>query len=98
MTDKEFWEACGLVFRCDKDGTVWTYDPDGNFMFFGYPDPNSIEFRGLLFKYAVPIAISVLMESVSERTAYEMLFYKWLQSEDKDLAQALKLAIEKVIE
>ena len=32
-----------------------------------------------LFKYAVPKYISILMGSVSEQTAYEMLFYKWLQ-------------------
>lgn len=58
--------------------------------------PDFTESLDACFKWLVPKYISILMESVSEQTAYEMLFYKWLQ-EGFD-ALALCLAIEKLID
>ena len=47
---KEFWKACDLTCQKDRDGTLTWYNPEGDFVDFGYPD---IDFNNL-FKYAVP--------------------------------------------
>ena len=89
MTDKPteaqqqwFWEQCGLTFSTENDGTVRSYDPDGNFLCFGYPDMGLIVALGLLFKYAVPKAIVRIMGMFHweyEDLAYKHLFRLWYE-------------------
>lgn len=57
--------------------------------------PNFPESLDSCFKHLVPKYISILMESVNEQTAYEMLFYKWLRFGYD--APALCKAIEELI-
>ena len=73
---KVVWEWCGFEYR---EGWVrpWVYPLSLNHLHGNMPKIN----LNNLFKYAVPIAIKIIMaeQECDEELAYAILFKKWLQ-------------------
>ena len=105
MTDKEFWEWCGFKpTRLQSGNMGWLYPPEYS-LERGYLPDSTLD---NLFKYAVPKLIREGY-SASLHASYFTGNYKGIIDKydsdfrvdniwDKDPAQALKKAIEKVIE
>ncbi|GAF99065.1 unnamed protein product [marine sediment metagenome] len=109
MNDKEFWEKCGFTYETMAPTRAFFWKtPDGLWL-MELPSPDSIEYLGYLFKYAVPKVTNemlMLIELLSYPTSgkYDIGHHvhingeKRLGSNDKaDPAQALRKAIEEVI-
>lgn len=52
---KWFWEKCGLVFHDGSGRNLYGWYMNNKLIFQAAPKPESIEFIGFLFRWAVPI-------------------------------------------
>ncbi len=99
MTDKEFWEKCGLKGLVYKRGVwyYWLYYTDEEGRQERIPTEDSLEYLGFLFKYAVPKCKEIYVNTGDGETNAGARQETWVTTKDKDPAQALKKAIEEVL-
>lgn len=104
MTDKEFWEKCGLVEQ--QTGSWYEGKVGGEFVCGEMPPSTGIKALGFLFKYAVPklgfVSLNYFNHSDdnSGMTGYRATARALIGDQhfngDKDPAQALRKVIEEV--